>query len=151
MLLCSSGLGHAPTQTALFERGQPLKDGKTMPTATSHSKVQNTVSNILIFLPTIAVLASSFKKFAHVPASVAQMTAVGFSGPKLMIVAVLELASAVVFLVPRTRSFGLLLVSAYLGGAIAAQLGHSLPPEPPAVLLTLIWIGTWLRNGVSHN
>jgi len=117
-----------------------------MPTATSNSKVRNIVSNILIFLPTIALLASSFTKFAHVPAIVAQMTAVGFSGTRLLIVAVLEFASAMVFLVPKTRSFGLLLVSAYLGGAIAAQLGHGLPPEPPAVLLTLLWIGTWLRQ-----
>ncbi len=117
-----------------------------MPTATSNSKVQNIVSNILILLPTIALLASSFTKFAHVPAIVAQMTAVGFSGPRLMVVAVLELASAVVVLVPKTRPFGLLLVSAYLGGAIAAQLGHSLPPEPPAVLLALVWLGTWLKR-----
>jgi len=66
-----------------------------------------------------------------------------------MIVAVLELASSALFLVPKTRPFGLLLVSAYLGGAIAAQLGHALPPEPPAVLLALLWIGTSLRSRIS--
>jgi hypothetical protein len=55
-----------------------------------------------------------------------------------MVVAVLELASAVVFMVPKTRPFGWLLVSAYLGGAIAAQLEHGLPPEPPAAFLALI-------------
>ncbi len=120
-----------------------------MTTATRVSKVRNIVSNILIFLPSIALFASSFTKFAHVPAIVAQMTAVGFSGPRLMIVAVLEFASSALFLVPKTRLFGLLLVSAYLGGAIAAQLGHGLPPEPPAVLLALLWIGTWLKK--IHN
>ena len=117
-----------------------------MTTATGVSKVRNIVSNILIFLPSIALLGSSFTKFAHVPGIVVQMTALGFDGPRLMILAVLELASAVVFLVPKTRPFGLLLVSAYLGGAIAAQLGHGLPPEPPAVLLLLLWIGTWLKK-----
>jgi hypothetical protein len=117
-----------------------------MTTATRDSKVRNIVSNILIYLPSIALLASSITKFAHVPAIVAQMTAVGFSGPRLMVVAVLELASAVIFLVPKTRPFGLLLVSAYLGGAIAAQLGNGQPSVPPAVLLALIWIGTWLKR-----
>ena len=117
-----------------------------MTTATRVSKVRNIVSNILIFLPGIALLASSFTKFAHVPAVVAQMAAVGFTGPRLMLVAVLELTSAALFLVPKTRRFGLLLVSAYLGGAIAAQLGHGQPPAPPAVLLALIWMGTWLRK-----
>ena len=120
-----------------------------MTTTPRVSKVRNIVSNILIFLPSIALLASSFTKFAHVPAIMTQMTVVGFSGPKLMVVAVLEFASAVVFLIPKTRHLGLLLVSSYLGGAIAVQLGHSLPPEPPAVLLALIWIGTWLRYRIS--
>ncbi len=117
-----------------------------MTTAPRVSKARNIVSNILIFLPSIALLASSITKFAHLPAIVAQMTALGFGGPRLMIVAALEFASSVLFLVPKTRPFGLLLVSAYLGGAIAAQLGHGLPPGPPAVLLGLIWIGTWLKR-----
>ena len=75
--------------------------------------------------------------------------AISHRSSRIVVVAILEFASAVVFLVPKTRPFGLLLVSAYLGGAIAAQLGHSLPPEPPAVLLALIWIGTCLKNRVS--
>jgi hypothetical protein len=129
-----------------LKEGNHSKKGKTMTTATRVSKVRNIVSNILIFLPSIALVGSSFAKFAHVPGIVAQMTALGFNGPKLMILAVLELASAALFLVPKTRPFGLLLVSAYLGGAIAAQLGHGQPPAPPAVLLALIWIGTWLKK-----
>ena len=120
-----------------------------MLTATSHLKARKIVSNILIFVPCLALLASSIAKFAHVAAVVAQMTAVGFAGPKLILVAVLELASALLFLVPKTRSFGLLMVSAYLGGAIAAQLGHGLPSEPPTVLLALIWIGMWLKSSAS--
>jgi len=117
-----------------------------MTTATRDSKVRNIVSNILIFLPSIALLASSITKFAHIPAIVAQMTALGFSGPRLMVVAVLEFMSSVVFLVPKTRPLGLLLLSAYLGGAIAAQLGGGQPWVPPAVLLALIWIGIWLKK-----
>jgi hypothetical protein len=77
------------------------------------------------------------------------MAALGFDGPRFIIIDVLELASATLFLVPKTRPFGLLLVSAVLGGAIAAHLGHGQPPVPPAALLALIWIGTWLRNRIS--
>ena len=120
-----------------------------MTTATRVSKVRSVVSNILIFLPSIALLGSSLAKFAHVPGVVAQMATLGLTGPRLTIVAVLELASAALFLMPKTRPFGLLFLSAFLGGAIAAQLGHGQPPAPPAVLLALIWIGTWLRNRIS--
>jgi hypothetical protein len=120
-----------------------------MTTGTQASKARNIASNILIFVPGIALLASSITKFAHLPAIVAQMEALGFNGPKLMIVAVLEFASAALLLVSKTRPYGLLLISAYLGGAIAAQLGHGQPPAPPAVLLALLWIGIRLRNRVS--
>jgi hypothetical protein len=58
-----------------------------MPTATRVSKVRNIVNNILIFLPRIALLGSSLAKFAHVPTVVAQMAALGFDGPRLMIIA----------------------------------------------------------------
>ena len=117
-----------------------------MTTATRISKVCNIVTNILIFLPGIVLLGSSLAKFAHVPKVVARMAALGFDGPRLMIIAVLELASAALFLLPKTRPFGLLLVSAYLGGAISAHLGHGQPPVPPAVFLALIWMGTWLKK-----
>ena len=117
-----------------------------MTTAPRVSKVRNIVSNILIFLPAIVLVVSSFAMFAHVPGDVTQLAALGFDGPRLMIVAVLGLASATLFLVPKTRPFGLLLVSAYLGGAIAAHLGHGQYPAPPAAFLALIWIGTWLKK-----
>ena len=80
------------------------------------------------------------------PKVVVPMAALGFDGGKLTLIAVLELTSAILFLIPRTRALGFLLVSAYLGGAIATHVGHNQSPVNPAITLALIWVGAWLRH-----
>jgi len=62
------------------------------------------------------------------------------------LIAGLELASAVLFAIARTRAFGLLLVSAYPGRAVAAHVGHNQPPFQPAFVFALIWIAASLRH-----
>ncbi|PYU78533.1 MAG: hypothetical protein DMG50_27155 [Acidobacteria bacterium] len=69
------------------------------------------------------------------------MSAVRFDNPRLMLIAMLEASGAILFMIPRTRALGLLLVSAYLGGAIVTHLGRSQSPEAasPAFVLALFW------------
>src|ERR1044072_4708412 len=71
---------------------------------------------VLIILGSLLLLASSLAKLAHVPKVVTQLGAMGFDGHRLIAIAVLEILSAVLFLPRSTRSLGLLLVSAYMGG-----------------------------------
>jgi hypothetical protein len=52
---------------------------------------------------------------------------------------VLEIGSAILFLIPLTRDIGLLLVSAYFGGAIATHMGHGEPVMQPAIILAIFW------------
>ena len=108
--------------------------------------VRRTAGNILIFLGGLMLVASAATKFAHITPVVNQLAAIGFGGSRLMIIATLELCSAVLFLVPRTRSIGLLLISSYMGGAIAAHLGHGEPVYQPAFVLALLWIGAYLGH-----
>lgn len=106
------------------------------------------VGAVLISLAGALLLFSAAMKFAGVPTIVRQMAAAGFAGNKLLFIAILEVLSTALFLWPRTRSIGLLLVSSYLGGAICVhvQLGEFPKAIPPAAILTLAWIGTWLRH-----
>jgi len=110
------------------------------------SKTRRTLGNILIILVCVALLGSAGAKFAHVPAVVAQMSSAGLSGDRLAFAAFLEVLSAVAFLIPATRSFGLLLISSFLGGAIATHLQHSQSIVPPSIVLILAWLGAWLRH-----
>ena len=112
------------------------------------TRARRIAGSILIFLPGLAVIVSSILKFAGVPGVVHQMTAAGFSDGKLTLVAALEISSAVLFLYPRTRSFGVLILSSFLGGAICThvQMGEYTKGIGPSMLLTLAWVGTWLRH-----
>lgn len=94
----------------------------------------------------LVLIASASVKFAHVPEVVEEMARVGFDGVKLNVIAVMEVLSAGLFLIPFTRSLGLLMVSSYLGGAIATHVHHNEPGFGPAVILGLIWLGAWLRH-----
>ena len=106
------------------------------------------IGSILITLGGLLLLGSAAAKLVRVPRVVAELGTMGFDGHKLTFIALLEVASAVLFLVPFTRSAGLLLVSSFMGGAIATHLQH----EPfqsivgPSAVLALIWLGAALRH-----
>jgi hypothetical protein len=110
--------------------------------------VRQKTGSVLITLGGLLLLGSAAAKLAHVPRVVAELGAMGFEGHKLTFIALLEVASAVLFLVPFTRPVGLLLVSSFMGGVIATHLQH----EPfrsivgPSVILVLLWLGTALRH-----
>jgi hypothetical protein len=111
-------------------------------------KARRITGTTLIIVGGALLLGSAAAKFAHVPQVVVEMSAHGLSGGKLTFVAILELLSGLLFLIPATRSAGLLLVSSFLGGGIATHLQHGEPIFPPAILLTLMWLGAWLRHPV---
>ena len=101
----------------------------------------------LIGLAGLILAASSVTKLVGVPAVVHEFEAFGFGG-KIVLLGILEATTAALFLLPRTRSLGLLLISAFLGGAIATHVQHGLLPLPPAIVLALAWAGVWLRHPV---
>jgi hypothetical protein len=111
-----------------------------------HTHTRGRIGAVLIFLGAISLLGSADAKLAHVPAVINQLAANGFSPDKAMFVAFLEVSSAALFLFPATRAVGLLLVSSFLGGAIATHLQHSQSIAPPSILLLLLWLGAWLRH-----
>ncbi len=57
-----------------------------------------------------------------------------------------ELVSAILFLIPRTTSLGLLLLSGYMGGAIVTHMQHGEPFAVQSVILALIWVAGYLRH-----
>jgi len=54
--------------------------------------------------------------------------------------------TALLLLIPRTASLGILLVSSFWGGAICIHMAHGEPYLFQAVLLVLSWAGAYLRN-----
>lgn len=109
-------------------------------------KTWKNIGTILITLGAVMLLGSATAKLTHVPQVVSEMASVGLAGNRLTLVAALEVLSALLFLIPPTRSAGLLFVSAFLGGAIATHLQHGQSIAPPSFVLALLWVGSWLRH-----
>ena len=112
----------------------------------SISKRRRMLGAGLIVFGGLVLVGSAAAKFAQVPKVVMELGTMGFAGNRLTLIAVLEILSALLFLARSTRAIGLLLVSAYLGGAIATHIQHGQAPSQPAFILSLIWLGAWLRH-----
>lgn len=59
---------------------------------------------------------------------------------------VIEIACCVIYLIPRTAILGAILLTGYLGGAIAVHVRASEPFWIPALFGVLIWLGLYLRE-----
>ena len=62
-----------------------------------------------------------------------------------------ELLTAILLLVPRTSSLGVLLTSSFWGGVICFHLTRAEPYVLPAALLVLTWVGAYLRNPATFS
>ena len=63
-----------------------------------------------------------------------------------IIIAIGEIVSALLFLLPRTNIYGTLLLSAYMGGAIILHMTGGLSIVMPSIVLVLVWVVGFLRN-----
>jgi hypothetical protein len=62
-------------------------------------------------------------------------------------IAVVELACLVIFLFPRTAILGAILLTGYLGGAVATHVRvEDGEWFPPVIMGVMIWGGLWLRD-----
>ena len=88
------------------------------------------------------ILAGSAKVFGLFPPD--EVAKMGLSLP-IVVIGAGELASAVLLLIPRTSSLGLLLSSAFWGGAICLHMSKCQSFVLQSVLLFLTWVGAYLR------
>jgi hypothetical protein len=67
-------------------------------------------------------------------------------GEQMQLIGAGAFLTALLLLMPRTSSLGLLLTSAFWGGAICIHMAHGEPYVFQALMLVLTWVGAYLRN-----
>ena len=67
-------------------------------------------------------------------------------GDWITIIAIGEAISALIFLFPKTNIFGMLLLSAHMGGAIVIHMSNGEPFIVQTVILILVWVTGFVRN-----
>src|SRR5260221_4360081 len=89
----------------------------------------------------LMILAGSAKVLGFFPTE--EVAKLGLSLP-IQVIGVGELASAILLLIPRTSSLGLLLTSGFWGGAICLHISKAEPFVMQSVFLLIVWIGGYL-------
>jgi hypothetical protein len=105
---------------------------------------------VLSGLVGLFLLVDAGVKLAQIEMAVQGSVVLGFPAHTVFAMGVLLLVGVLLYLVPRTSVFGAVFTTAYLGGAVCAQVrveaelfGYVLFPVYVAVLL---WLGLYLRS-----
>ena len=103
---------------------------------------------LISVLPVLIVLISSRWKLTADPGYVREFTRIGWPTSALPQLAVLQLSFIALYLIPQTAVLGAILITGYLGGAIASyvRIGELNPPLVPFTTAVLAWLGLFLRE-----
>ncbi len=106
---------------------------------------------ILSVIPVLLMVASgTFKLVGGVTGNaqlLAGWTHSGYPLATLLPIGVLEIACALLYAIPRTSVLGAVLVTGYLGGAVATHVRMSQAIWiAPALLGAIAWLGLFLRD-----
>ena len=90
-------------------------------------------------------------KLLQLAPAVDATVALGYPAGTVFAIGVIELIALVLYLVPRTSVLGAVVLTGYLGGAIATHVraGSPLPSHTlfPSYVALLVWGGLYLRDG----
>lgn len=114
---------------------------ETIPT----SKARKITAWVLVGLMSALFIMSASMKLMGGAEMATNFAKWGLDG-KLMLIGTGELIAAILFLIPRTSSLGVLLLSAHLGGAIVTHMSNGETFIPQAIMLLLVWVANYLRN-----
>jgi len=101
------------------------------------------VTSVLLFVDSVIHIA----RIAPVRTAMADL---GFDHNAAVVIGVLELACLALYLLPRTAVLGVVLFTAYLGGAVCANFRVDKPLWStvlfPVYVAVALWLGLWLRD-----
>jgi uncharacterized membrane protein YphA (DoxX/SURF4 family) len=111
----------------------------------SQSKARRIAAWILTSLITLLFVFSAIMKFLRPPEVIAAVEKWNLKD-ELIMIGIGEFVSALLFFIPRTHSLGVLLLSAYMGGAIVTHMQNDEPYIVQSIFLVLIWVAAYLRH-----
>ena len=103
----------------------------------------------LISLVPVSILLSSARwKLTHDPWYVVEWGRIGYAPGAINGIGMVQVACVVLYLIPQTAVLGTVLLTGYLGGAIASyvRIGEPYPVLVPLTTCLLAWAGIYLRE-----
>ena len=103
-------------------------------------------SYVLTTLVALFLAFDSVLKVLRLAPAVQGTTELGYPAESVFVIGVIELACLVLYLIPRTSVSGALLLTGYLGGAIATHVRLNDSYVIPVILGIVIWAALYLRD-----
>ena len=119
----------------------------------SVSNTQRWTGRILSGLPALFLLVDGAMKLFKPAPVVEATTQLGYSESVILPLGIVLLICTFVYLTPRTAVLGAILLTGYLGGAVATHVragGGAFPILFPVVFGVLLWGGLYLREQRLH-
>ncbi len=110
------------------------------------SNKQLWAGRILSAVPVLMLIFSAVMKLMKPEPVVKEFLRLGYLESHAITLGILELACTIIYVIPRTAVLGAILLTGYLGGAVATHLRIGDPFIPPALFGVLLWLGLWLRD-----
>src|SRR5215469_12287809 len=106
------------------------------------------VGRVLSLWPAFVIVSSATWKLTRNPWYVREFGRIGWPESALSGLALLQLGCLVLYLIPPTAVLGAVLLTGYLGGAIAAyvRMGEPYPVLVPLSTSLIAWLGIYLRE-----
>lgn len=113
---------------------------------TRAGKIAAWTGRVLSVLVAAMMIMSAVMKFVQPAFAVEGTERLGWTMDSAVALGVIEMAAAILFLVPQTAVLGAILLTGYLGGAIATHVRINDPFIVPALMGVVVWLGVFLRE-----
>jgi xanthine/uracil permease len=101
---------------------------------------------VLSALPTLGLIASAVMKFVKPEGLPKEFARLGWPEHLATPLGIVELTCAILYAIPQTSVLGAILVTGYLGGAVATHVRIGDNFIPPVIFGVLVWLGLFLRD-----
>ena len=113
----------------------------------AQNKVFTVIGWALTGLICLGLAMSAFFKFQQSPDVLKEFSGrFGYPDNTLVVIGCVEVACLLLYAFPRTSVLGAILLTGYLGGAIATHVRVEDAFLPPAIMGVLAWLGLYFRD-----
>ena len=101
---------------------------------------------VITVLPAVALVMSAVMKFMRPTEVVEGFIHLGWPDQLALALGIVELTCTILYVIPGTAMLGAILLTGYLGGAIATHVRIEEGFVAPIIIGLLIWLGIYLRE-----
>jgi DoxX-like family len=115
----------------------------------SVSRVAFWLGWVLSILPALFLLLDGAMKVAQLPFVIEKTVEMGYRESVILPLGIVLIISTLLYLIPLTAGLGAILLTGYLGGAVATHVRHGDPPGQfmvAAIVGVVLWCGLVLRD-----